>query len=118
MKRIIFAYAIITGFLLVSCKENKRTVNRATNSMEATADQIVKNSVTNREGDKLDMVYNSTKRTACFVFKGETIELKQDTTASGIKYSNSRYEFTEWHGEINLKKDGKVIFSRQPGDRE
>ena len=117
MSRMILTLAFITGFLLVSCKENKKTVNQATDTIEAATDQIVKNSVTNREGDKLDMVYNSTKRTACFVFKGETIELKQDTTASGIKYSNSRYEFTEWHGEIRLKKYGKVIFSKRPGER-
>ena len=117
MKRIILTLAIITGFLLFSCRENKKTINQATNSIEATADQIVKNSVTSREGVKLDMTYNNTKRTASFVYQGETIELKQDTTASGIKYSNSRYEFTEWHGEIRLKKDGKVIFSKLPGER-
>jgi membrane-bound inhibitor of C-type lysozyme len=60
------------------------------------------------------MMFNNTRNTATFILKGETIEMKQDTMASGIKYSNSNYEFTEWHGEIELKKDGKIVFSHMP----
>ena len=39
--------------------------------------------------------------------------MKQDTTASGIQYSNEDYLFTEWQGKMELKKDGKTIFSHQ-----
>jgi hypothetical protein len=72
---------------------------------------LVTSSVINQDGDRLDMSFNNTRNTAAFVFKGDLIEMKQDTMASGIRYSNPPYEFTEWHGEIRLKKDGKVIFS-------
>jgi urease accessory protein UreH len=29
---------------------------------------------------------------------------------SGVKYSNEKYEYTEWHGRIELRKEGKTIF--------
>ncbi len=80
---------------------------------KATSDQIVQSSVTNQDGIRLDMTYNNTQRTARFIFKGESIDLKQDTTASGIKYSNAHFEFSEWHGEVTLKKDGEVIFTNK-----
>jgi uncharacterized protein YggE len=80
---------------------------------ELTPGNIVTSSVITQNGDRLDMSFNNTRNTATFVFKGDLIEMKQDTTASGIRYSNPRYEFTEWHGEIQLKEDGKVIFSHQ-----
>ena len=51
--------------------------------------------------------------TALFVFNGETIELKGDTTASGIRYSNKHYIFTEHQGKMELLKDNKVIFTNQ-----
>ncbi|MDR1975705.1 MAG: MliC family protein [Campylobacteraceae bacterium] len=41
---------------------------------------------------------------------GEKTLLKGVPTASGSKYANDQYEYSEWHGEIELKKDGEVIF--------
>ncbi len=78
---------------------------------ELTPGNIISSSVINEDGDRLDMSFNNIRNTAAFVFKGDLIEMKQDTMASGIRYSNPPYEFTEWHGEIRLKKDGKIIFS-------
>ena len=74
-------------------------------------DEIISDSVTNESGQKLNMLFNNSKGTAILTFEGENIELKQDTMASGIKYSNNDYEFTEWHGEIVLKKSGNIVFN-------
>jgi membrane-bound inhibitor of C-type lysozyme len=73
-------------------------------------DDMVTATVTDTSGARLDMTFNNTKGTAAFKLNGETIEMKQDTMGSGIKYSNEKYEFTEWHGRIELKKEGKTIF--------
>ena len=78
-----------------------------------TVDEIVKDSVTNPKGETLQMLFNNTTSTATFTLKNEVIEMKQDTTASGIQYSNENYLFTEWQGKMELKKDGKTIFSHQ-----
>lgn len=80
---------------------------------ELISGNIVSSSVVNQQGERLDMTFNNTRNTAAFLFKGDLIEMKQDTMASGIKYSNPPYEFTEWHGEIQLKKDGKIIFAHK-----
>ena len=79
-------------------------------TLQATDDGIITASATDKTGVKLDMVFNNAKGTATFTLKGETIELKQDTMGSGVKYSNEKYEYTEWHGRIELKKEGKSIF--------
>lgn len=76
-------------------------------------DDIVKSLVKDKAGKELNMTFNNTKGIATFVFNDEVIDLKQDTTASGIKYSNNNYEYTEHQGNIELKKDGTVVFSVQ-----
>ncbi len=57
------------------------------------------------------MLFDTMAHTALFIFKSDSISLKQYTIASGIKYSNATYVYTEWHGAMTLKKTGKVIFS-------
>lgn len=69
--------------------------------------------VTNPHGDTLKMQYDNNKGSAVFQYKGEAILLQQDTMASGIKYSNKDFEYTEWHGESTLKKNNQVIFSNR-----
>lgn len=73
-------------------------------------DDIVKNSATDKNGKKLEMTFNNSKDVATLVFNGEVIDLKGDTMASGIKYSNKNYEYVEHQGDIQLKKDGTVVF--------
>ncbi len=117
MTKKFLAIALLGGLFYTSCSnapkqetqpvEVEETVTTVT---EVPADEIVTNSVTDKKGVKLDMTYNNTKNTATFVLNGETIELKADTTASGIKYSNSQYVYTEHQGNIDLKKDGKTVF--------
>lgn len=109
----VLTLLILIGLVFVSCKENIKSDTQGTTQIETTVDKIVKTSVTNKDGAKLDMEFDNSKGTATFLFKGIKIELKQDTTASGIKYSNSNYEYTEWHGELSLKKDGKEIFTHK-----
>jgi membrane-bound inhibitor of C-type lysozyme len=116
MKTKILALVLFSIFLLFSCnqtrKQNDSTVSRTGDNPPAQ-DVIVKNSVTNSNGQTLDMTFNNTKGNAVFILKGDTIEMKQDTMASGIKYSNGNYEYTEHHGEIRLSKDGVMIFEKK-----
>jgi len=106
---------LLSVLVLVSCKQNPKPDNQTMGQTEQTAstDEIVTNSVTNKDGTKLDMRYNNTKGTATFVLNGETIELKADTMASGVKYSNNQYVYTEHQGQIELKKDGKVVYEKK-----
>ncbi|MDR1864237.1 MAG: MliC family protein [Bacteroidales bacterium] len=119
MKRHLFAIALVTGLILSSCGENgkKERMRPApaeiSSSIDSEGNEIVDSKVTNKKGETLSMRFNNTKGTATFLIDGATIEMTTDSAASGVRYSNDHYEFTEWHGEITLKKDGKVIFKHK-----
>lgn len=71
---------------------------------------VVNTSVSNKQGKKLDMTFNNNNNTAVLKLDGKQINLKADTTASGIRYSNNDYVYEEWQGHSVLKKGEEVIF--------
>ncbi|MCZ4244653.1 MliC family protein [Pedobacter punctiformis] len=73
-------------------------------------DDVVESTVIDKTGKKLQMSFNNTLNKATFLLDGETIHLKGDTTGSGIQYSNKNYVYTEHQGNMELKKDGKIVF--------
>ena len=74
-------------------------------------DVIVTSSLTNKEGQTLDMVFNNTTNTAkIYLDGGEQIELQGQTPGSGIWYKNDQYELRGKGEEVELTKDGKVVF--------
>lgn len=74
---------------------------------------LIESIVKNEEGKTLEMKFDNSNNTASFVFDGKTIALNADTTASGIRYINKDYVFTEHQGKIKLLKNGEVIFNHQ-----
>ncbi|HZL08757.1 MAG TPA: MliC family protein [Prolixibacteraceae bacterium] len=73
--------------------------------------EIVSGRMTDQGGNLLKYTFNNSEGTCILELNGELIELKQERTASGIKYSNEQYSYTNWHGETRLSNDGKLIFS-------
>jgi membrane-bound inhibitor of C-type lysozyme len=115
MIKIILTFAMLTALLFASCKENTKQDKQETTktgNKTTTTDEIITTSSTDKDGAKLDITFNNTKKTATLKFKGETIEMRQDTSASGIKYSNVNYIYREHQGNIELVKDGKVLFKK------
>jgi len=116
VKYTLLTRCLLASLWLSSCqpteKKNKESPSQ-TAAQASKGDSIVRDTVTNRQGVKLAMAYNNAARTATFVLKGEVIQLKQDTVASGIKYSNANYEYSEHQGVIILRKGGNVIFRNQ-----
>lgn len=82
-----------------------------TTTSPVSADDIYTDTTKNKEGKILITSFNNTKGTVEIIFNGEKIGLTQDTTASGVGAHNEHYTYTNWHGETELKKDGKVIFA-------
>jgi len=72
---------------------------------------IVSSTTTNKDGITLKYTFNNSEGTCILELNGEIIKLKQERMASGIKYSNEHFIYTNWQGETNLFKDGKLIFS-------
>lgn len=119
MKTKFFSIIMVAAALSISsCQnENKETKTEEPTTVETTVEpdsvDVVTNSLTDDNGNTLDMKFDNAAGTATFVFNKDTILLKQDTTASGIQYSNENYKFTEHHGEATLTKDGNVVFTKK-----
>ncbi|MDR2358757.1 MAG: MliC family protein [Prevotellaceae bacterium] len=113
MKKEILFIATVAGVFLVSCEGHNSSKQQNSDKLDKTAtliDNLAQSAVVDSAGSILEMSFDEENNTALFVFNGEIIEMKGDTMASGIKYSNPQYEYTEWHGEMTLKKDGKEVF--------
>ena len=109
-KWVLFALLAI----LASCQRGIRTETVPPSESIAaakTSDSILKTFVANKKGDTLYMEYDNAKDSALFRYQGELISLKQNPSGSGIRYSNTKFEYTEWHGESTLRKNGKIIFT-------
>lgn len=75
------------------------------------------NSATNARGERLDMHFGTIDNRALLVWKGDSIVVRQDLgQASGIRYVNEEYEFTNWHGITQLKKGGRLVFEDRGGE--
>lgn len=101
---------VIAAFLIIACQGNKN--EKALKNIVST-DDFVTSHITNKDGKTLEVLFNNTKGTATFYYNGDTVEMMQDTVASGIKYSNDQYEYIEWHGEITLKKENEIVFEHK-----
>ena len=112
-KKILFA-TVLTVLLAASCKESPKQESNETAKTEAAkeaADEIVKSSLTDKDGKTLEMTFNNTKNTATISLNsGERIELAGQKPASGIWYKNDRYELRGKGEKVELTKDGQTIF--------
>ncbi|MDQ6531951.1 MliC family protein [Flavobacterium sp. LHD-85] len=111
-KKIISAILII--LFLNSCKESpkqKETEAAETKKTEQTNDEIVTNYAVSKDGKKLEMSFNNTKNMVFLNFNGDNIELTGQKPASGIWYKNDHYELRGKGNIVELKKDGKLIFT-------
>ena len=116
MTKKILTIAILSILFMNACNQSQKKERAKTNStelIEKTDDDIVKSSLTDKDGEKLEMTFNNAKGTATLNFKGETIELVQERAASGIWYKNDTYELRGKGNDIDLKRDGELVFTHK-----
>lgn len=109
------AIVILTGSLLASCKETPKQENLNATTIEAiekTTDEIVISSSTDKNGKKLEMIFNNTKDIVTLNFNGENIELVGQRPASGMWYKNDNYELRGKGENVKLTKNGKTVFNK------
>lgn len=127
MKKSIFGIALFS-VLLTSCKQEKTpsgtnsepaTVADSTSSSTlpakdsaatAATTDIVKSTLKDNSGKTLEVTFDNNKDIATLVFNGENLELKGQKPASGIWYKNDHYELRGKGDDVQLSKDGKVVF--------
>lgn len=114
MKSTSFILSILLSLGIYASQSALKSLVKAPTQLvtqESITDSIVRDTVINRQGVKLSMLYDNARHRATFVLHGETINLTQDTVASGIIYRNAEYKYTEHQGNITLKKGDKILFS-------
>jgi membrane-bound inhibitor of C-type lysozyme len=102
MRKFFLLISLIAGLLAISCKNNS-----------TKAEEGHKSTIINVDGHKLDILYDKSGDKAVFVFQGDTIRMKRDTTASGLRFSNEHYIYIEHQGNMELTKDGTIVFEHQ-----
>ncbi len=121
MKKNLIIAAIAVSLLFACNKKQGGQVGEpavATDSVVATQDSVAVATneiippveITDKDGKKMEISFDNNKQTATIKRNGETIELKQEVSGSGIVYKNDHYEYNEHQGGIILSKDGKEIF--------
>lgn len=116
MANKILVIAMLTVLFLNSCKETptqESAENTTSETFKNGVDDIVTSTFTDKDGKKLELTFNNTKGTATLSLNGETIELVAQKSASGIWYKNENYELRGKGNDIQLTKDGNVIFEHQ-----
>lgn len=109
---------LATCLLLVACSSQPEYTPATSGAGTADAgaapvatDSLLKGTLVSRSGDSLQYQFANEARTMTITFKGVSSMLHQDTTASGIKYSNDQFVYTEWHGNATLKEKGNTVFA-------
>lgn len=116
MTKTILPIAMLAALFLNSCKntpEQNTTETTITETVGNTTEDIVETTILNNEGKTLEMVFNNTKETATLIFNGKTIELNSEKAASGIWYKNKNYELRGKANDVQLSKNGEVIFKHK-----
>jgi membrane-bound inhibitor of C-type lysozyme len=111
MTKNFLTIAMLTALFLSSCQNAPKQEKTGTATTETVGDDIVTTSSTDKDGKKLELTFNNTKGTATLNFNGETIELHAQKAASGIWYKNDLYELRGKGNDIELKKDGNLVFA-------
>lgn len=105
------AITAIASLVLFSCKETPSSTLTAPTSQTENGDQtIVTEKLTNPDGSEIEITFNHDTELAMVNFNGETIELESQKPASGIWYKNDQYELTGKGQNLELKKNGEIVF--------
>lgn len=116
MKNIL--YLITVFFIVAACncpdKKQKDAVVKDSLNTQNIEKRIMKfKKVNGKDTLQLELSFDNQRSVLNMVLNGETCELKQDTMASGIQYSNEHYKFNEHQGLMTLEHDGKIIFEEK-----
>ena len=107
-KHFIWIAAVAIAIFSTSCNSK---------SKQESSDELIESTVTSTTGQQLEATFDTANELVTIIFEGDTAVLKQQPSASGINYKNDTYEYTEWQNEIELLKNGVVVFSNVEKDK-
>lgn len=107
-KHFLWIAAVAIALFSTSCNSK---------SKQESSDELIESTVTSTTGQQLEATFDTANELVTIIFEGDTVVLKQQPSASGINYKNDTYEYTEWQNEIELLKNGVVVFSNVDKDK-
>ncbi len=107
-KHFIWIAAVSIAIFSTSCNSK---------SKQESSDELIESTVTSTTGQQLEATFDTANELVTIIFEGDTAVLKQQPSASGINYKNDTYEYTEWQNDIELLKNGVVVFSNVDKDK-
>ena len=107
-KHFLWIAAVAIALFSTSCNSK---------SKQESSDELIESTVTSTTGQQLEATFDTANELVTIIFEGDTAVLKQQPSASGINYKNDTYEYTEWQNEIELLKNGVVVFSNVDKDK-
>ncbi|WP_299399233.1 MliC family protein [uncultured Gelidibacter sp.] len=116
MTKQFLTMTMLAALFLSACKETPKQENadtEITETVEKVEDNIVKTTSIGNDGKEIEFVFNNTAGTATFVLDGETVELQQQKSASGVWYKNDQYELIGKGNDLQLKKGNEIVFEHQ-----
>lgn len=104
-----FATLFMSALLICSACGEQSTSSHPLDHVDPN--DIVVKTFTDSEGSQLELAFNNTKESVAFEYEGKPIELFDQHPASGIWYKDDTFELRGKGEEIELKKDGEVVFT-------
>lgn len=131
MKHLTLAAFLLAG--LAACNQPASTTESDTHISTDTAvispapapstagmdtTNMIHGTATASNGDVLHMNFDTARSKVFLDLRGEKIELDQQVSGSGVRYTNPNYEYIEWHGQITLTKDGAIVFENAAAEAD
>lgn len=120
MKKSVLIVTTLIGLLcLESCQHSAKDPDVASlKEMEqpvVAKDDVVKETITDRHGDEMEVITNNTKNTVIVRLNGQTYEFEKDQETPSFSTEDNQYQFTETKYEVTLLKKNvdMVLFHGQ-----
>lgn len=112
-KQAIIAVSVAAAALLASCNPQPAQNGAESANTEVVTpalDTIVTLLLTDSTGNTLEMIFDNPRDVVTIRFNGDSAELASQKAASGIWYSNERYDLSGKGNDIRLTRDGQLVF--------
>ena len=114
MKNIILVSSLCFTSIFVACNHAPKTKPSSeviSKEKSETKEDLAPYTLTDNEGKTLTIEFNHKRDQVSLNFNGENIILQSQKPASGIWYKNDLYELRGKGNDVELTKEGKVIFT-------
>lgn len=119
MKKTLLGLSVI--LTLSACTHSAKDPElEITKNETVSRDDIVKETISDRHGDEMEVITNNTRETITVHLNGKTYELKKNKSTPGFSTEDNKYLYTETKNEVTflIKEMDMVLFhgKRNPAE--